>query len=515
MGTCTFELRPYQKHAASWMVNNRVGNLWADMGTGKTIITLYALEQLARMTVPGVVAKGARRRVGFTRALIITKSRLANVTWPEECNPEKWPFLQTISVTAIKGTPEEREALLEKATSENEVHTISFELIPWLIDRYTVVTETRDTMGRLKTSLRVDWPYPIIIVDESTGLKNLRMKGGGKRVAGLLNIMPHVRRWYNLTGTPAPNNYESLWGQQWFIDTIRKKYVPNASYVLGPSYTKFKELYFELHRTLHYAMRLKPGAEEKIGRLLAPYVHRVSADHELDPSEILIEKHGFELPEDSLRLHKALVKKSRSLNNYITPSGSVLTPANYACALAQANQICSGFVYLDKSPIDEGPDRYEELHDIKIQMLRDYVENHSGSPVLVAHSHVADRRRIMNSPLFRDMVVRYIGDRSDTISRWNDGKIPVLLLNPMSAGHGLNLQFGGHHLVFFSIDWNAETHYQTIQRIGPARQIQSGFDRIVSVTYFIAAGTIEEVIYDTLIHKRDKQEALKAYVEGL
>lgn len=505
METRKLKILPHQRDAARWVVRTRAGNLWAGMGTGKTIITLLALELMARRKVAGL-----RRKVGddpkapppvmygFKRALIVTKPRLATCTWPDEMNTDKWPFLKTIRLDVLAGTPEQRIEILNKAAARNQIHTISFELVPWLVDHCTQKGE------RL-----FDWPYPIVICDESTRLGGFRKRNGSKQPAVLNKIRSQVTRWFNLTGTPTPNSYIVLWGQQWFID---------FGAALGSSFMEFVDKFFYRHPQLQYPTKLRPGAAETIAELLAPTTYIIRAEDHMDIEEPVIDVRKFDLPVNHQRLHNALLKgcSGVKVSDITLPSGAQLVPPNQAVCVQKANQVCSGAVYLDKSVYDTGGIRYEELHDEKIKLLEEYLEELDGSTTLIAYSYVSDRERILKHPSLTRFGIRDINEGKNVLEDWNNGKVPALLLHPASAGHGLNLQFGGHHIVFFSIDWNAETHFQTIGRIGPTRQIASGYDRCVFVTYLLARNSVEDkVIYPVLYSKQDQQEALKTYIGSL
>lgn len=477
-----FQRRPYQKPITSFIVSKKRCNIWATMGSGKTGATLWAINSLY---ATGAMADWDPETETGDRVLILAPLRVASITWPDE--QEKWQFAN-IRITDATGKPAWREQAL---LSDANVVCTNYESIDWLLNYY----------GK-------DWPFSMVVADESTKLKGFRTRQGSKRAKALSKIahkeLRHgfrVNRWVNLTGTPAPNGLIDLWGQQWFVD---------GGNALGSSYTAFTDRFFNSVRVGNNAFAVQKiptkSADKQIHRLLK------SSSLTVDAAEYF----GCDKP-TSVPVVVALPPKARKYYDEMEKvlrveleSGEV-EAANAAAKTAKCLQIAGGAVYLSDADGDASKE-WQELHDAKLQGLESIVDELSGAPLLVSYQYRHDVPRILKR--FPQAVALAKGRKADEqVRAWNAGKIPMLLVHPASAGHGLNLQDGGHHLAIFNDTWNYEHYAQVIERIGPIRQMQAGHPRPVFVYHIQAKGTLDQVIAQRRDGKKSVQDLVMEYMK--
>ena len=455
-----FHPRPYQAKIIDFILSHRRGAVYAGMGMGKTSSTLCALERLKK------------EEPDAFPALILAPLRVAVSTWPQEII--KWNM--SLSCICISGTPKRRAKLIsEKA----DIYTANYEQIPWLVDY-----------------LGDNWPFKTIIADESTRLKSFRL-GGSKSSRARALAAPawgKVQRFIELTGTPASNGLIDLWGQLWFID---------KGAALGRSFREFTARYFDAYQVgmSAYALKYEPreGADKAIQERIAPVSISLSAEDWFDIDEPIISPVYVGMPDETEKLYKTL--KSDLLVS-IDETAEV-SAVNAAALSAKCLQCASGAVY-----DDEGECRI--LHEEKLLALDSIIEEAAGEPVLVAYHWRFSAERILKR--LKSAVM--LDKDPETIARWNRGEIPILVTNPASAGHGLNLQDGGHILVIFDEWWDLEQYLQVIERIGPTRQMQAGHPRPVYVYHIMARGTLDPVVLTRLQTKCKVQDALLEYLKG-
>lgn len=436
---------PYQADILRHQIEVPRGATWAGMGLGKTVSTLSAIDAL--------------QLTGEGPALVLAPLRVAQSTWPDEVR--KWDHLSGMDVVPIVGTPAQR---LKALKNDAAVHTINYEGIPWLIEQGI-------------------WKWSTVVADESTRLKSFRLRQGGQRAQMLARVAhTQVSRWINLTGTPAPNGLKDLWGQSWFLDRGQR---------LGSSYTAFDKRWFQKDRSGFGVLPL-PHAQREIQERLADVC--LTVDKGLDVDRPIISHVEIDLPR---KARQAYVDMEKTFFAELG-RGDAIEASNAAVRSGKLLQLANGAVYTD----DDGS--WAEIHDEKIRALESVIEEASGAPVLVAYHFRSDLARLQRA--FPS--ARVLDKDPQTIREWNAGRIPILLAHPASAGHGLNLQDGGHHLVFFSLSWSLEEHDQIIERIGPTRQKQAGHDRPVYLYYILATYTMDETVLDRLQNKRDIQTVL-------
>ncbi len=383
--------------------------------------------------------------------LVIAPLRVVQSTWPEEIL--KWELDLSFSD-------------LTKDKSISEVNAINYEQLPNLIKRFGT-----------------KWPFKTVIADESTKLKGFRLRQGAARAKALAKVAHTlVDRMVLLTGTPAANGLLDLWGQMWFIDKGER---------LGKTYTAFTDKWFTESYN-GWTVTPKAHAQEEIQELLSDICITISAEDWFDLKAPIVNTIQVDLPVKVQKLYSQLER-----DMYIELENETVDAVNAGSAQVKCRQIANGFIYKEDAS-------FEVLHDEKLKALESVIEEANGMPILVAYHFKADAERLVKR--FPKGLV--IDSDPKTIKRWNAGKIPLLFVNPKSAGHGLNLQDGSNILVFYSYDWNLEEHLQVIERIGPVRQLQAGHNRPVFIYYLTAKDTIDEQVLERLQTKRSIQEVL-------
>ena len=442
----TFKPHPYQEEAMAHLYKVRRAALWMPMGGGKTVTTLTALDNLS--TVEDVFP-----------ALVLAPLRVARSTWPEEV--KKWPHLSHLRVSVITGTPKQRERALAK---EADIYCTNYDNLVWL----------RKELGE-------EWPFKTVVADEFTRLKSYRIRQGGSRARALGQVAhTHVSRFIGLTGTPAPNGVKDLWGQIWFLDQGER---------LGKTFSAFEQRWF------------RKGYD---GYSLVPYDHTQKEVEDklrdicltvqgLQVDEPITSPVYVDLPPMARKVYDEMEKEMFAVLNE-----EGVEAANAAVRTQKCLQLANGALYID----EDG--NWETAHDAKLDALESIIEEANGAPVLVAYNFKHDLERLRR----RFPKGRVLDADPDTIKQWNEGRISVLFAHPASAGHGLNLADGGNILAFFGVNWNLEEHMQIIERIGPMRQKQAGYDRPVFVYPILARNTVDDLVMDRLSSKKSVQEVL-------
>lgn len=440
-----FEPRPWQPPAIAHVLDVPRCNLWADPGMGKTGIMLSALDVLQ--------ITGSR----FLPALVLGPIRVVRRVWSDESM--KFEEFTGLRVSNMVGTAAERAAALKRKA---DIYTINYENIGWLVE------QCGDA-----------WPFPTVIADESTKLKGFRLRAGTKRARALSLMVNRTGRWVNLTGTPSPNGLIDLWGQNWFVDGGKR---------LGRTITAFRDRWFTQNV---YARTWTPkdNAMDEITALLADVTMSIKAPPGLEPIHNVI---PVDLPDAARKVYDELETELVAE----VAGGAKLVASTAADLSMKCLQIASGAIYT--------ADGFTEVHDAKIDALRDLFDEMSGAPLMVAYHFRHDLARILKAfPKARQLKTPKDEDA------WNAGKIPMLLVHPQSAGHGLNLQYGGNVLCFFSHGWGLEDYMQVIERIGPMRQMQAGLNRGTIVHHIIARDTVDEAVMARLESKGSVQDALR------
>lgn len=442
-----FTPRIHQRIIADHIIHHKRCAIWVPMGFGKSAATLTALDELSLIE-------------DVFPALIIAPLRVAQTTWPDEIS--KWSNFSHLKIFPIIGNAVERaEGMMRKA----DLFSVNPENIPWLITRLE---------GR--------WPYKTIVVDESRKLQGFRLRQGTARTRMLSKVAFRSERFIELTGTPCPRSLADLWGQLWFLDKGER---------LGRTYSAFMSRWF-VKGWDGFSYEPLPHAQKEIEDLLKDICLSLPKSFfpTKEPIRIPVE---VTLPPPAMRQYKAM---ERDMFVQIKKHG--IEAFNAAVKTGKCLQLCGGAIYTD----DKG--KYEVVHDEKIKALESIISESSGAPVLVVYNFKSSLERLQKA--FLHGVV--LDKNPKTIKKWNAGKIPLMFIHPASAGHGLDLHHSCNILVFFEINWDLELHQQVIERIGPARQKQAGYDRPVFLYYILAKDTLDYVVRDRLDSKKTVQECL-------
>lgn len=461
-----FIARPHQQVMIDFMLANPRSAVWCFMGGGKTSATWDVLD---RLLLSGEVRK----------PLVLGPLRVARGTWPNEC--KKWNQFERWSVQPITGNLEERKAALRN--DKADVYTINYENLPTLVDH----------LGE------GNWPFDMVVADESTRCKNLRLEQGGVR-AGALRKIAHtkVRRWVNLTGTPAPNGLQDLWGQMWFIDEGTR---------LGRTYSAFENRWFGFQRAKDalnahktYVKRVVfPHAQAEIQNLLRDVCLTLDPKDWFDLKDPIVRDVVVDLPPVARKHYKEMENAM-----FTELDGIGVEAFNAASKTIKCLQLAAGAAYLGEGDPIDGVSPWTEVHDEKLQALESIIEEAGGMPITVAYHFKPDLVRL-KARFKNARLISTVKDEDD----FKAGRIPIALVHAQSIGHGVDgFQDVTNILVFFTRWWARETHDQLIERIGPMRQMQSGHDRPVFIYNIVARNTVDEDVGFAIREKRSVEDAL-------
>lgn len=442
-----YEPHDYQQFAIEYIRDHPVAAVLLDMGLGKTSITLTALNDLLF------------DYFDVHKILVIAPLRVARNTWSGEIG--KWEHLSDLQYSIIVGTEKERKAALDKKA---DIYIINRENIQWLIE---------------KSGYAFD--FDMIVVDELSSFKN----HDAKRFKALMKVRPKVKRIVGLTGTPSSNGLMDLFAEFKLLDMGER---------LGRFIGSYRVNYFKpdkMNGPIVYSYKPLPGAEQRIYDAISDITISMKATDHLQMPELISSRYEVQMDEQEKQKYE-LMKERLVLS---LPEGEV-TAANAPSLSGKLLQMANGAIYTDDGEV-------QLIHEKKLDALEDMIEGANGKPVLVAYWFKHDLKRIM----FRLAEKRISFERLDTdasIEKWNQGEIPVALIHPASAGHGLNLQSGGNTLIWFGLTWSLELYQQTVARLW--RQGQTA--GTVVVEHIITARTIDERVMKALEMKDNTQSAL-------
>lgn len=432
----------YQRQAIAHILLHPNSVLLLDMGLGKTVITLTALTSL--------LANQLAHKV-----LVVAPKRVATHTWPAEL--AKWDHLVGLDAVVLTGSPAKRQALLEDSAP---LHIINRENVPWLVQ----------TIGK-------NWPYDTVVIDELSSFKN----ASSKRNRALTRVRPHIHRMIGLTGTPTSTGLLDLFGQYKLIDPT----------IFGTRITTYRERYFQ-PTTYVYGRPVgwepRQGAQDAIYEAIRPVTISMTAEDYLDIPEAIFVNHAVAIPPKARATYDTLKR------DLVTHINTETIDASSAATLAgKLLQLSAGAIYTDPTSAE-----WVDVHDAKLDGLEDLVEAANGQPLLVAYWYTHDLARIKNRfPNARPL------DTAQDFEDWNNGQIQLGLIHPASAGHGLNLQAGGHLLVWFTLTWSLELYQQL-----NARLHRQGQQHPVTITHLVAEDTIDARVLASLGRKDSTQAAL-------
>ena len=438
----------YQSPATDFILSHPVCAILLQMGLGKSVITLTALEKL--------LSRGEVRHV-----LVIAPLRVARDTWPEEIR--KWDHVKKLTFAVAVGSAAERREALNQ---DVQIHILNRENVPWLVG-----------------ASGIPFRWDMIVIDELSSFKNPQ----AKRFRALLKVRPKVRRIVGLTGTPAPGGYMDLFAEYRLLDLGER---------LGRFVTGYRSRYFDPDRWGNgqvYSWKLKPGAREQIDEKIRDITVSMKSVDYLRMPEYLSNRVEVHMDPAERRMYEQL--KEQLFLQVLGSNGEgtqVIDAKNAAVLCGKLSQLASGAVYTEEGNI-------ARIHDRKLDALEDLIEAAGGNPMLVAYWYRHDLERIRE----RFPFVRPLQTARD-MAEWNAGNIPVAALHPAAAGHGLNLQAGGNTLVWFSLTWSLEMYQQTNARLW--RQGQRA-DTVV-IQHLVTKDTIDEEILTALERKDMMQDAL-------
>ena len=446
-GTLEYKPHDYQKYATQYIESHPVCAVLLDMGLGKTVITLTAIMDLLFDSFE------------VSRVLVIAPLRVARDTWTAEI--EKWEHLSLLSYSVAVGTESERIAALNKKA---DIYIINRENVQWLI-----------------TQSGTPFNFDMVVIDELSSFKNHNTK----RFKSLIKMRPFINRIVGLTGTPTSNGLMDLWAQFRLLDMGKR---------LGRFISHYRNNYFipdKRNGQIVFSYKLLSGAEDAIYNQISDISISMKSTDYLKMPELISNEYKVQLSPKEQKAYDD-IKSELVLN---LPNAEI-TAANAATLSGKLCQMANGAIYDDDC-------NSVTIHDRKLDALEDIIESANGKNLLVAYWFKHDLARIERRLHERDIPFEKL-DSSDSIRRWNNGELPVALIHPASAGHGLNLQSGGSNLIWFGLTWSLELYQQTNARLW--RQGQSA--STVVIGHIIAKGTIDEQIMKALQTKDKTQSAL-------
>lgn len=443
-----YQPHEYQQYATDFIIKNPTAAVFLEMGLGKSVIALTAILELCL------------ERFEISRVLVIAPLRVARDTWPAEI--QKWDHLKDLTYSVAVGTANERRAALRQKTF---VHIINRENVQWLIE-----------------NSGIPWQYDMVVIDELSSFKSHQ----SKRFKSLMKARPGVRRIVGLTGTPSSNGLMDLWSEFRVLDMGKR---------LGRFITHYREQFFEPDRRngmQEFSYRPRAGAEREIYRRIGDITISMRSADYLKMPECVMNTVPVKLDSTEFEVYEEMESKM------VTElDGVEIDAVNAAALTGKLCQLANGAIYT--------PDGNTVFfHERKLDALEDLIEGANGKPVLVAYWYKHDLARIQERFKVREL------KSSKDITDWNAGKIPVAVIHPASAGHGLNLQAGGSTLIWFGLTWSLELYQQTNARLW--RQGQQA--ETVVIHHIITRGTVDEDVMQSLSEKDRSQAALMRAVRA-
>lgn len=437
----------YQRYATDFIINNPISAVLLEMGLGKSVISLSAINELML------------DYFDVSRTLVIAPLRVAISTWPEEI--KKWEHLKYLSYSVVTGSEKERLDALKKPA---HIYIINRENVDWLI-----------------TKSGFKWFFDMVVIDELSSFKSYQ----AKRFKSLLKARPKVKRIVGLTGTPSSNGLMDLWAEFRLLDMGER---------LGRYITHYRQNFFvpdKRNQQIIFSYKPKDGAEKEIYQLISDITISMKSKDFLKMPECIMNEVEVSLSEKEQKLYDSLKK-----DMVLSVGDDEIDAINATALSSKLLQMANGAVYNDdKESI--------HIHDRKLDALEDLIEGANGKPVLVAYWFKHDLEKIKDRFGVRELKT------SEDFKEWNQGKIPVAIIHPASAGHGLNLQAGGSTLIWFSLTWSLELYEQT-----NARLYRQGQKETVVIHHILAKGTIDEDVMKALENKNKTQAALIAAVKA-
>ena len=437
-----YKAHGYQKKATERILQQKRVGLFLDMGLGKTVITLTAIKELIE-------------DFAIWKALVIAPKRVAEDTWSRE--HEKWDHLSGLRISKVLGTPAQRMKALK---AEADIYVIGRDNVKWLVE----------LMGK-------SWPFDMVVIDELSSFKN----PSAQRFKALRKVIPASDRVVGLTGTPSPNGLMDLWAEIYLLDRGER---------LGTTISEYREKYFRAGaRNGYIVYKWEPYSysQKEIERKISDICMSMSAEDYLELPERIDNEIKIRLSEKEMKQYNQMER-----DQLLRIDDEAVVALNAAAVMNKLLQMANGSVYADGGDV-------VRIHEKKLDALEEIIDT-TGEPVLVFYSFRHDLEAIKKRiPDAREL------ESSEDIARWNQGEIPVLLCHPASVGYGLNLQDGGHVIVWYGLTWSLELYQQA-----NARLFRQGQQKAVIIHHLIAEGTVDEQVMRALQHKDTSQSALLA-----
>lgn len=454
-----FKPHAYQSYCISKILEIPKLGLFLDMGLGKTVTTLSAVREL----------KYNRFQVG--KVLVIAPKKVAEGTWTRE--KDKWDHTKMLRVSPVLGSQAKR---IRALNTPADIYITNRENVCWLVDYY-----------------RNDWPFDMVVVDESSSFKSHK----AKRFKSLAGVSSRITRMVLLTGTPSPNGLNDLWAQVFLLDGGER---------LGRRYTQFRERYFDpgdRGNNVIYNYKAKHGSEQSILGKISDICISMKAEDYLQLPDITFHEVPVEL---DVRAQKAYAELERKMVLELPDDGDDISVTSAAALSNKLLQLANGAVYDEDHSV-------HEVHNCKIEAFLELVESLQGKPVLVFYNFQHDRDRLLKVLGKTGLRVRELKKPKDE-DDWNSRQTDILLTHPASSAYGLNLQQGGNHVIWFGLTWNYELYTQANKRLHRQGQMEK-----VIVHHLVCPGTRDEDVMQALSRKDDVQnwvmESLKARIRKI
>ena len=452
-----FKPHPYQAYCIDRVIKQPKIGLFLDMGLGKTIITLQAIYELKY------------NRFAVQKVLIIAPKKVAEATWQREA--QKWDGVGILRISTVLGSLSKRVKALNTPA---DIYIINRDNVTWLVDYY-----------------KNDWPFDMVVADESSSFKN----HAAKRFKSLAHMYNHIKRMVLLTGTPTPKGLIDLWAQIYLLDRGQS---------LGRTYTSFREHYFipdQRSQTVIYSYKPKDTAEGDVLRAISHLCVSMKSEDYLTLPPVIEDIVPVQLSPKAQRDYDEM--ETRMVLELVE-SGEEITAVSAAALSTKLQQLANGAVYDELRNV-------HEIHDCKIEAFKELIEQLSGKPALVFYNFKHDLDRLKKSLAKSRLVVKDLKGATEE-REWNEGKIDVLLAHPASTAYGLNLQDGGNHVIWFGLNWSLELYQQANKRLH-----RQGQKEKVIIHHLISIGTRDEDMMEALNRKADAQEyvlqSLKARID--
>ena len=448
------DMHGYQRTSEEHVINNPSSALFLDMGLGKTVSTLTAINKLMY------------EELDIENVLIIAPKRVMESVWDAEI--EKWEHLKHLTITKIMGTPKQRKSALMEKT---DIHIISRDNVAWLCGQYGG--------GML--------PYDMLVIDELSSFKNPK----SMRFKALRRVQPSFKRVVGLTGTPAPNGLIDLWAQVYLLDRGER---------LGKFVSHYRDHFFRpgaANGHIVYNYRINKGAEDQIYDKIGDICMSMKAEDYLTlPGRI---ENVIEVKFDE-KLQQQYDDFEKDQVMLMLEADGEITAANAAALSNKLLQFANGAIYDEDRNV-------HQIHDLKIDELKEIIEDANGKPVLIAYAYQHDRDRIMAAlKKYKPVQLK----TQEHVKQWNRGEIQVMIMHPASGGHGLNLQENSNVIVWFGQTWSLELYQQFNARLD-----RQGQKEVVIIHHLVAASTIDQRVMKAIKGKAQTQDSLMEAVKAI